>query len=285
MLKGLRTVGYQVADLKAATRWYSELLGYGPYFDEPFYVGFDVGGYELGLQPAGDEAPAGVGGDTAYWGVADVPGALEQLTAAGATVLQAAQDVGGGIVVGSVRDPFGNVLGVIDNPHFAPPLVATKEGEVAARVIELEREVSISADAAWALWATSEGIAAWWMDTCRVELRPGGFYEMYFMTDAPKGQQGSEGCRILSYLPGRMLSFTWNAPPHLSTRDAPTWVVLEFEPRAEGSSVRLAHLGWPAAGLDDADSDWPKTFAYFERAWTMVLDLFVKSITNKRQAP
>src|SRR5438552_6790905 len=53
-LLGLRTLIYPVTDLDAAKAWFTELVGFGPYFDEPFFVGFSVGGYELGLLPDGD---------------------------------------------------------------------------------------------------------------------------------------------------------------------------------------------------------------------------------------
>lgn len=116
MFKGLRTTIYQVADLDAAKRWYSGILGVAPYFDEAFYVGFNVGGYELGLQP---DAPAsGVENVVAYWGVDDVDAVLAALLAAGAHAKEAAQDVGEGIRVATVLDPFGNVFGIIQNPHF-----------------------------------------------------------------------------------------------------------------------------------------------------------------------
>lgn len=116
-LKGLRTVIYQVDDLAAAKRWYAGVLGVAPYFDEPFYVGFNVAGFELGLQ---DEQPSRVpvGNQVAYWGVDDAERALAHLLAAGAAPVQAVQDVGGGIRVASVRDPFGNVFGIIENPQF-----------------------------------------------------------------------------------------------------------------------------------------------------------------------
>ena len=278
MLQGIRTVGFVVADLAAARDWYREVLGFAPYFDEPFYVGFDVGGYELGLHPQeGPERAPAVGGDTAYWAVPDVAGAMERLVARGATALEDAQEVGGGIVVGAVRDPFGNALGLIFNPHFAPPLVAAAAGDVSDRAIREEVVVPVPSEAAWAAWASAEGLAAWWLGTTRIELRPGGFYELYFMTGAPAGQQGSEGCRVLSYLPGRMLSFSWNAPPHLEkTRNQRTWVVIEFAPEGTGTRVRLTHLGWPAAAWSEPGSQWPETFAYFTDAWRQVMGLYAK---------
>jgi len=278
MLKGIRTVGFVVADLAAARAWYTEVLGYGPYFDEPFYVGFDVGGYELGFHPQeGPERAPGVGGDTAYWAVDDVPAAMKRLCEAGASSLEAAQEVGGGIVVGAVRDPFGSTLGLIYNPHFAPPFTAAAPGDVSERAIRREVVVPIPPAQAWAAWTSSEGLAQWWLETTRIELRPGGPYELRFMTDAPAGKQGSEGCRVLSYLPDRMLSFTWNAPPHLAeTRDQHTWVVVETLAEGAGTRVRLTHLGWPASGLAEAGGQWSQTFAYFEDAWARVLSLFEK---------
>ena len=114
------------------------------------------------------------------------------------------------------------------------------------------------------------------MPPSRVELRPGGHYELYFRADAPYGVRGGEGCRVLSFLPGRMLSFTWNAPPEQpATRERHTWVVLEFDERPEerATVVRLSHLGWPQSEWDAAERGWQETYAYFERAWTMVMDM------------
>lgn len=117
---GLRTVVYPVADLAAAQRWYAEVLGQAPYFAEPFYVGFNVGGFELGLVPDGRP---GTDGAQALWGVEQVDAALARLLALGAAVLEPATEVGGGIRVASVADPFGNRLGIIENPHFDPGAV------------------------------------------------------------------------------------------------------------------------------------------------------------------
>lgn len=86
MLLGLRTAIYRTPDLEAGKRWYTKVLGAAPYFDQPFYVGYNVGGYELGAEPCAE-----------------------------------VQDVGEGILAGDVLDPFGNVLGIIENPHFKLP--------------------------------------------------------------------------------------------------------------------------------------------------------------------
>jgi predicted enzyme related to lactoylglutathione lyase len=121
MLLGLRTVIYKVSDLAKAKAWYSETFDIAPYFDEPFYVGFNVGGYELGLDPDVKKQGPAAGGALAYWGVADLKGTLADLEARGVTTRAKLQDVGGGILVASVEDPFGNPIGLIENPHFKLP--------------------------------------------------------------------------------------------------------------------------------------------------------------------
>jgi len=113
-LTGLRTVIYPAPDLDAAKEWWSGLLGFGPYFDQPFYVGFEVGGYELGLLPDADPAD----GALVYWGVDDVEDAVAQALAAGGSVHVPAADVGDGIVTATVRAPEGTILGLIFNPNF-----------------------------------------------------------------------------------------------------------------------------------------------------------------------
>ncbi len=115
MLLGLRTIVYPAPDLAKAKQWYSDVLGLPPYFDEPFYVGFSVGGFELGLIP---DAEPGIAGTQAMWGVANVETEFKRLLALGASELEAVTDVGGGIKVAAVQDPFGNRLGIIENPHF-----------------------------------------------------------------------------------------------------------------------------------------------------------------------
>ncbi|POM27003.1 Glyoxalase-like domain protein [Actinomadura rubteroloni] len=116
MFLGLRTIIYPVRDLPAARRWWSEILGSAPYFDEPFYVGFNVGGYELALDPKG-HAESGAAPVT-YWGVEDVDHAVTRLTSSGATVHTPVTDHGGGIRTAVVVTPDESLLGVIENPHF-----------------------------------------------------------------------------------------------------------------------------------------------------------------------
>ena len=116
---GLRTVLYHAPDLEKAKQWYAQVLGAPPYFDQPFYVGFSVGGYELGLDA--NSTARGAGGAVVYWGVTNAPAAFDRLISLGATAKSDVQDVGEGIRVAAVLDPFGNVFGIIENPHFALP--------------------------------------------------------------------------------------------------------------------------------------------------------------------
>lgn len=115
---GLRTVGYKVTDINKAKEWYTEAFKTQPYFDQPFYVGFNIGGYELGLQP--DEA---VKGDNVlvYWGVEDIETEYNRFISLGAIEHEAPQNVGGEIMVASVKDPWGNIIGLIYNPEFKLP--------------------------------------------------------------------------------------------------------------------------------------------------------------------
>ncbi len=114
---GLRTCGIHVPDLAAAKAWYTTILGQGPYFDEPFYVGFNVGGYELGLQPKENDLPS-AGSVLVYWGVDDIEAAYARLLGLGATSSFGPADVGDDIQVAAVLDPWGNPFGIIRNPHF-----------------------------------------------------------------------------------------------------------------------------------------------------------------------
>lgn len=112
-LLGLRSVIYHVDNLAVARDWYRQALGIEPYFDEEFYVGFDVGGSELGLDPDVSSVQPGAAGGIAYWRVDDIEAAVWQLIQQGATGRDPIADVGGGVRVATVTDPFGNVLGLI----------------------------------------------------------------------------------------------------------------------------------------------------------------------------
>jgi predicted enzyme related to lactoylglutathione lyase len=115
--QGLRTAIFRVTDMEKAKAWYSEVLGIAPYFDEPFYIGFEVAGYELGLQP---DKVTGKKADNilVYWGVEDIQTSYDRLISLGAKTHEKPTNVGGEIWVATVKDPWGNVFGIIQNPHF-----------------------------------------------------------------------------------------------------------------------------------------------------------------------
>ena len=119
MVKGLATAIYRVTDLAKAKAWYTTAFAQAPYFDEPFYVGFNIGGYELGLDPDPSGGSSGPGGSVAYWRVDEIEAALQHFVANGATLIAPVQNVGGDIKVATVADPFGNLIGLIENPQFA----------------------------------------------------------------------------------------------------------------------------------------------------------------------
>ncbi|MBN8577228.1 MAG: VOC family protein [Cytophagales bacterium] len=117
---GLRTTIYKVPDLAAARAWYAKAFQVQPYFDQPFYVGFNVKGYELGLLPEEGDTQK-TSNILSYWGVEDIESEFNRLMAIGATAHENPTNVGGDIVTATVRDPWGNVIGIIFNPEFQLP--------------------------------------------------------------------------------------------------------------------------------------------------------------------
>ncbi len=118
MLKGLRTIVYHVNDLEAAKNWFYQVFEISPYFDEPFYVGYNIGGYELGLDP--DPSLYTNGNNTiTYWGVDSIETCFEKFKSLNIKIHDEPRNVGGDIWVGAIIDPFGNIIGLIQNPEFA----------------------------------------------------------------------------------------------------------------------------------------------------------------------
>ena len=114
---GLRTTIYKVQNLSKAKEWYSRAFLTKPYFDETFYVGFNIGGYELGLLP--DENPGTKSANViTYWGVDNIQDEYDRLIKLGATEYELPQNVGGEIIVAAVKDPWDNIVGIIYNPEF-----------------------------------------------------------------------------------------------------------------------------------------------------------------------
>jgi len=133
----------------------------------------------------------------------------------------------------------------------------------------IRKEVELAAPVAdvWAVFSTSEGAKTFFGYDARIELRMGGAYEILFDADAAPGSRGSEGMRVLSFIPNEMLSFEWNAPPDFPDVRAAekAFVVVRLDATSKGTRVRLDHLGFGEG------ASWDGVHTYFSRAWDLVL--------------
>lgn len=143
------------------------------------------------------------------------------------------------------------------------------------KCLHKSRKIDAPMKQVWDKWTTHEGLKTFIGLDNKVELLPGGAYEIYFLLDNPAGLRGGEGNKVLSFLPPTMLSFTWNAPPSIpEVRDHPhkTWVVIQLEEGEDDhTEITLDHLGWL-----DGDK-WDEAYAYFDNAWDIVLDALTES--------
>lgn len=135
------------------------------------------------------------------------------------------------------------------------------------RRIEKSAVIDAPVPEVWKAWTTSAGLESFFCPKATVELRQFGKYELEFASSAPVGLRGTEGCRVLSYVPEKMLSFSWNAPPDQpDMRYRKTFVVLSFSPAGNGKTkLELSHGGWQKG------AEWDETYKYFDQAWTEVL--------------
>ena len=143
------------------------------------------------------------------------------------------------------------------------------------RAIDREVLVQAKVDAVWQAWTTSEGIKTFFAPDANVDLRVDGPFEIFINPYAKPGLKGADGMRIIGFQKERMLSFTWNAPPHLpEARANRTIVILRFEPAGENQTiVTLHHVGWGDGG------EWDKAYDYFSKAWPVVLGNLQKRFT------
>lgn len=143
----------------------------------------------------------------------------------------------------------------------------------------LHKTITVPAPVAdvYKAWTTSEGVHGFLGVRATIELRIGGRYEWLFSEDAPAGQAGSEDCLVLSYLPEKMLSFEWNAPPTLpNSRRQRTVVVILFDEKTPGqTTIDFTQFGF---GVGE---EWDKTYDYFDKAWGQVLQLYSESAAKK----
>ena len=137
-------------------------------------------------------------------------------------------------------------------------------------MIQHTRIVSAAPAEVWSVWTTGDGFTRVFGEdrALRTEVRVGGPYEIFWSNDFPEGQRGSEGCTVLSFEPGRMLSFSWNAPPDFGPlREQHTHVVVRLDPLGPGATkMTLTHMGFGEG------SEWERLREYFDKAWPWVLD-------------
>lgn len=144
--------------------------------------------------------------------------------------------------------------------------------EISDRVLYKEVTVKAPLDSVWNAWTTNEGAHEFFSPYTNIQLRTGGPFEIYFSNDGELGMRGSEGCKVLSFLPKSMFSFEWNAPPQFGPlRYIYTRVVINFEALGSDSTkVKFSHLGW------GTDLGWDEIYNYFDRAWGYVLGNLAK---------
>jgi uncharacterized protein YndB with AHSA1/START domain len=148
-------------------------------------------------------------------------------------------------------------------------LALAAQGPALAAERALDKEVVIAAtlDQAWEAWTTREGITGFFAPDARIEPRVGGPFQIYMDPGGAPGMKGADDMRYMALQPKKMLSFDWNAPPHLpEARQQRTFVIVRFELLGEKSTrVTLHHVGWGDGG------EWDRSYAYFDRAWGAVL--------------
>ncbi|HAQ62186.1 TPA: hypothetical protein DCR49_09380 [Candidatus Delongbacteria bacterium] len=147
--------------------------------------------------------------------------------------------------------------------------------EINSKMIKKTKVVNGLVSEVWKKWTTHEGLKTFFGADNNIELKLGGAFEIYFIEKNSYGLKGSEGCKILSFLPEKMLSFSWSAPPQfpdIRNHEHKTWVVVNFRIMPNTSTeVEINHLGW----LDG--EEWDKVYDYFDKAWDTVLDWLDKS--------
>ncbi len=144
---------------------------------------------------------------------------------------------------------------------------ALTPAQAADRAIDKSVEIAATLDQAWDAWTTRAGITSFFAPDAVIDARVGGAFSIHIDPGAPAGSRGADDMRFMALQPKKMISFDWNAPPHLpEARAQRTFVVVRFEPLGERSTrVSLHHTGWGDGG------EWDKAYAYFDRAWGGVL--------------
>jgi len=193
----------------------------------------------------------------------------------GLVVLQVADEAEARAIMDAEPSVVAGVHGYRLQPMVASLLAGRQVFPAATtlRAIVRETTVPIPRAEAWRAWTTADGLRSFFAETVRIDLRPGGPFEILFSAEAPEGERGAEGCTVLAFEPERLLAVSWNAPPQFAAvRQQRTQVVLHFEEAGAGATrVRLVNHGYGEG------EEWDRVFAYFERAWSTVMDNFAKT--------
>jgi uncharacterized protein YndB with AHSA1/START domain len=158
-------------------------------------------------------------------------------------------------------------------------ILTAASAQAAERAVDKEVVIDATLDQAWDAWTTREGIVSFFAPDAKIEPRVGGAFQIYFNPLAESGMKGADDTRFMALQPKKMISYDWNAPPHLpDARKQRTFVIVRFEPVSEKQTrVSLHHVGW-----GDGD-EWHKAFAYFDRAWGNVLGSLKKRFESGPQ--
>lgn len=121
----------------------------------------------------------------------------------------------------------------------------------------------------WEAWTTKKGLEAFLAPECEIDLRVNGSLDVYFYPEAPPGQRGAEDLHIMTVIPNKMLSFSWNNPPDIpEIRNQQTHVIMKFFSAGNNNrqtKLVLIHDGWGDGEL------WDQAYSYFVRAWRDVV--------------
>jgi uncharacterized protein YndB with AHSA1/START domain len=155
--------------------------------------------------------------------------------------------------------------------------VQSKDEIITEKVISKSIMIPASPEEIWQKWTTEDGVKSFFASECEIEMKPGGKYEIYFVPDAEYGQKGSEGCKVLSFLPNKYFSFTWNAPPNfpeIRKEGDNTWVIIQLTAAQNATKVDLYHYGWREG------EEWNNVYRYFDSTWSKVLQWLNNSFIN-----
>jgi uncharacterized protein YndB with AHSA1/START domain len=143
------------------------------------------------------------------------------------------------------------------------PLAAAAQDRTLVKVVTVKAPV----DEVWKAWSTAEGITSFFAPEARIEARPGGPFEVYINPYAKPGMKGADDMIVLAVQEKKLISFTWNSPPHLAeVRNHRTSVTVRLKDAGDGTTeVRLTHGGWGDGG------QWDQSFDYFDKAWGQIL--------------